>query len=604
MAHLAPPLIQKFFDDDGNPLAGGKVWTYEAGTTTPLATYTDATESAENTNPVILDGNGEANIWFSDTEAYKIVVTDENDVVLKTVDNYVRIPDDSITKEKINSDIAGDGLSQDVNGSLTVNVDDSTLQIDSDTLQVKDGGIDTDQLADESVSTDKLASDLDLINKINNVVEVVFDKKFDFMGEKLVGIPQYKWEDPTYLSNPSSLPSGPSAGASWTPNSEYLAVTSQDDPFIVIYKREGSSFLKLDDPATLPIPSGETSPFGVSCDFSPCGNYLAVSVDANTFTPYDNIAVYKRVGDTFIKIDGMFNQSPSFIPHIKWSNSGRYVAAAVHAVTPLKIFKVEKNQVYLDGSLTGSTDGTIANVSAPNLPDNQEASIEAGLGTMASAINLQLKELQEKLNDPINWQLGFTTLSDPSTLPTGDAYCVAWSHDDRFLAVTHETSPYLTVYERNEDTFTKLTDPATLPADIGRGLCWSPDGVHLAVGSEASPFLSIYKRSGTTLTKLADLSDLPSDIVTKIDFSPNGRYMAVAFVASPYLYVYERDGDTFTKLTDPDDAPGSIPISVRFSKNSRFLAVGVSNSPYIMVYETTYSMPTNAILYMRNINDV
>jgi len=57
----------------GQPLAGGCVWTYAAGTTNPLASYTDATGTVQNANPVILDSAGSANIWLGPS-VYKIAV--------------------------------------------------------------------------------------------------------------------------------------------------------------------------------------------------------------------------------------------------------------------------------------------------------------------------------------------------------------------------------------------------------------------------------------------------------------------------------------------------------------------------------------------------
>ncbi len=53
-----------FSDVNGLPLAGGCVFTYSGGTTTPLATYTDSTGVTANSNPVILDSGGSANIWL------------------------------------------------------------------------------------------------------------------------------------------------------------------------------------------------------------------------------------------------------------------------------------------------------------------------------------------------------------------------------------------------------------------------------------------------------------------------------------------------------------------------------------------------------------
>jgi hypothetical protein len=57
------------FNDDGTPLVGGLLYTYVSGTTTPQATYTDSTLTAQNTNPVVLDSRGEAAVWLG-TSAY------------------------------------------------------------------------------------------------------------------------------------------------------------------------------------------------------------------------------------------------------------------------------------------------------------------------------------------------------------------------------------------------------------------------------------------------------------------------------------------------------------------------------------------------------
>jgi hypothetical protein len=87
MAVLAPSPKAQFLDANGNPLVGGKVFTYAAGTTTPLSTFTDASATTPNTNPIILDSRGECNLWFSTATSYKIVLKDADDVTQWTVDN-------------------------------------------------------------------------------------------------------------------------------------------------------------------------------------------------------------------------------------------------------------------------------------------------------------------------------------------------------------------------------------------------------------------------------------------------------------------------------------------------------------------------------------
>jgi len=96
MASLTPTPKQQFFDANGNPLVAGKVYTYAGGTTTPIATYTDQTGATTNTNPIILDSRGMANIWLQPTIAYKFLVTDSTDVSQYTTDNIL-VPVDNLS---------------------------------------------------------------------------------------------------------------------------------------------------------------------------------------------------------------------------------------------------------------------------------------------------------------------------------------------------------------------------------------------------------------------------------------------------------------------------------------------------------------------------
>jgi hypothetical protein len=95
---MANPLyfpIFRAFDSNGNPLSFGKVYTYEAGTSTPKATYTTSSLMTQNTNPVILDAEGypeSGGIWLDGI--YKIDLYDQNDVQQDgfPVDNFQNDP--------------------------------------------------------------------------------------------------------------------------------------------------------------------------------------------------------------------------------------------------------------------------------------------------------------------------------------------------------------------------------------------------------------------------------------------------------------------------------------------------------------------------------
>lgn len=85
MAVLLLNPYQQFYDANGDPLSGGKIYTFEAGTTTPKATYTDSSGTIPLSNPVILDAAGRTTMWGDGT--YKFTVNTSADVLVRTTDN-------------------------------------------------------------------------------------------------------------------------------------------------------------------------------------------------------------------------------------------------------------------------------------------------------------------------------------------------------------------------------------------------------------------------------------------------------------------------------------------------------------------------------------
>jgi hypothetical protein len=73
---LAPFTRQQYFLSTSAFDSGGFVYTYAAGSSTPIATYTAT--GATNLNPVILDSRGSADIWLTPNVGYKFNVTDPN----------------------------------------------------------------------------------------------------------------------------------------------------------------------------------------------------------------------------------------------------------------------------------------------------------------------------------------------------------------------------------------------------------------------------------------------------------------------------------------------------------------------------------------------
>lgn len=96
---VSPVARQQFFDNNGDPLAGGWLCSYEAGTTTLANTYTTSALTTANSNPLVLDAAGRATIFLSPGRSYKFVLKSATTPVncttgttIWSVDNVSAVP--------------------------------------------------------------------------------------------------------------------------------------------------------------------------------------------------------------------------------------------------------------------------------------------------------------------------------------------------------------------------------------------------------------------------------------------------------------------------------------------------------------------------------
>ena len=85
----------QFFDSNGVPLAGGLLYVYTAGTTTPATTWTTNSGAVANTNPIVLNAAGRTpyEIWLNNGATYKFALYTSTNVLIGTYDNIPAIDD-------------------------------------------------------------------------------------------------------------------------------------------------------------------------------------------------------------------------------------------------------------------------------------------------------------------------------------------------------------------------------------------------------------------------------------------------------------------------------------------------------------------------------
>lgn len=132
MAVLMTPPYLTFFDNStpGIPLAGGKIYTYAAGTTTPKATFTDSTEAVQATNPIVLDAQGRATPWISGS--YKFVIKDALGNTIRTTDNVTSYSIAAAATNAYFQTFSGDAVTTVFTTSQDLGTDENALFIDVD----------------------------------------------------------------------------------------------------------------------------------------------------------------------------------------------------------------------------------------------------------------------------------------------------------------------------------------------------------------------------------------------------------------------------------------------------------------------------------------
>tara|TARA_R110002126_G_scaffold167996_1_gene316483 strand:+ start:391 stop:2112 length:1722 start_codon:yes stop_codon:yes gene_type:complete len=138
----------QFFDNNGVPLAGGLIYTYAAGTTTPQTTYTTITGNIANANPIVLDSAGRVpnEIWLTSTLVYKFLVKTSVGTQIASYDNIAPAADSATLAASSGSSLIG--FIQSGTGAVAETVQTKLRE----SVSVKDFGAVGDGVTDDSTA--------------------------------------------------------------------------------------------------------------------------------------------------------------------------------------------------------------------------------------------------------------------------------------------------------------------------------------------------------------------------------------------------------------------------------------------------------------------
>lgn len=588
-AQLLPNVIQYFYDSGGAPLAGGKLYSYQAGTTTPLATYTDEGAGTPNTNPIVLNAAGQASVWLG-SGAYKFKLTDSLGSVQWIVDNVSYINPGSIDLTKIGGSIAGLALDQNGSGALDVQVDDVTLEVNTsgsnNFLQVKPGGLTSSAFG------------------ASNLIEILYKNVRDYSCPGLIeSIPQVEWSNPTLLSTPSSVPAGAASVCKWSPNGEFLAASFAVSPFLVVYQMCAGEMT--------PLSNFSYSGGGVEdlC-WSPCGDYLAIAYQG---TPC--IVIYQRFGNSFVALP-----TPASVPtgsgkqglYISFSPNSDFLLLGWIGLAGSRGAILYERSVSSD--ITTTVTGTVnpnTNAFSLNFQTAGGPNFDVLCANNNRTIALTSNAITASATSTVPGTV-FTDITTTSTL-SGIEGPFSWSPDSLLLSALDISTGRIDVFFRADNVFSGLTPP-DVSAYLGNIVqySFSPDGNFLAVSLDVTPFILLFKVQSATFTQLSNpTGGLPPGAASCVVWSENSQYLLVGDDSgtSPFMTIYQVTNPTsvtptVAKIANPSVVPAGVVRSGDWTQTKQYLAVCGVTSPYLQVYATSSVFPANGIVWIRGIPNV
>ena len=324
------------------------------------------------------------------------------------------------------------------------------------------------------------------------------------------------------------------------PGDAYLAVGINVSPYIAIYKKNGDTFTRLPNPATLPT--------GIAYGVVWNGSHLYCS-----HYNYPYVTAYKRTGDTFTKLAD-FTTNEGGLSGGRIATNGGKLAYTFTGAPGFKTVSISGDTFSVDSNSGTSLAGT------PLLNTGIAYNLNSGSGNYLAIATQGIFAFTQG-NPPVVISQSMPTSSQVRAVAT-NAYDEFLTYGDGDLIRLASTSagPTFGTYSPSS-----LSWSGNTPLN----LAWDSYNAGFLAAASAATGLTVRGWDGASSWITATLSGTVPTGGRGVAWSYSALlYLALASSVSPYIYIYKENavnGTTFTKLSDPAVLPEGTCNAVAFS---------------------------------------
>lgn len=310
------------------------------------------------------------------------------------------------------------------------------------------------------------------------------------------------------LGNPSSPPGMPSKAAALNGGKEFLIAVNNS---LGIYKEVNGLLVWQ---GYLPsFPSGTITSIESSFD----GNSLAITFSNSPF-----LITYKRINDSWIKIDSPISFPASACSSASLSSDGLVLAVCQSSGSTIYSYD------FIDGSWVVRTNPSSISISNLNTISLSSDGTKMAVGGVTSPYLIIYKFIDN------NWILD----SIPSALPSSEVKFVSLSESGNLVGIALSNSSFY-IYDLENSGIVRQ-NPSSFPSGTLQSFTMSKDGNTIFVGNNSSPYAHIYHWVGTSWLKDNNIVDIPPYTTIASSISNDLQSMILVFSGqTPWVKAYK-----------------------------------------------------------------